>query len=212
MTFDVGRGEGLLIHDYNNFDWQDFIDVLSGAKPQSGSLWWKGKERDKERRKIGVILENPTETMLYLEMSYEDNLCLCLDDKVEHLWRSRKKRKSIAREVAGREITCKVKDLSLEEKYNLVYHKILLQKPEIVFCFFPYRNVDVNMQRFISNFLKRYLSKGIAVVIVTMDVMEGVSIADQILLFAKNESRLIFDREDFERIVSGKKNRFFREK
>ena len=145
-------------------------------------------------------------------MSYEDNLCLCLDDKVEHLWRSRKKRKSIAREVAGREITCKVKDLSLEEKYNLVYHKILLQKPEIVFCFFPYRNVDVNMQRFISNFLKRYLSKGIAVVIVTMDVMEGVSIADQILLFAKNESRLIFDREDFERIVSGKKNRFFREK
>ena len=208
MTFDVGRGEGLLIHDYNNVDWKDFIDVLSGAKPQSGSVWWKGKEKDKEKRKIGVILENPAETMLYPEMSYEDNLCLCLDDKVEHLWRSRKKRKSIAREVAGREITCKVKDLSLEEKYNLIYHKILLQKPEIIFCFFPYRNVDVNLQRFINTFLKRYLAKGIAVVIITMDVMDGVSIADRILLFGKNESRLIFDRKDFEQILSDRKKPF----
>ena len=208
MTFDVGRGEGLLIHDYNNVDWKDFIDVLSGAKPQSGSVWWKGKEKDKDKRKIGVILENPAETMLYPEMSYEDNLCLCLDDKVEHLWRSRKKRKSIAREVAGREITCKVKDLSLEEKYNLVYHKILLQKPEIIFCFFPYRNVDVNLQRFINTFLKRYLAKGIAVVIITMDVMDGVSIADRILLFGKNESRLIFDRKDFEQILSDRKKPF----
>ena len=207
MTFDVDRGEGLLIHDYDNFDWQDFIDVLSGEKPESGSLWWKGKEIDKERRKVGVILENPTETMLYPEMSYEDNLCLCLEHNVERLWMSRKKRRSIAREVAGREITGKVKELSLEEKYDLVYQRILLQKPEIVFCFFPYRNVDVKIQRFIEKFLKRYLSKGIAVVMITMDLMDGVSVADRILLFGKNGSRLIFDREEFERIAFGKEEK-----
>lgn len=45
-------------------------------------------------------------------------------------------------------------------------------------------------------------------VIITMDVMDGVSIADRILLFGKNESRLIFDRKDFEQILSDRKKPF----
>lgn len=207
MTFDVERGEGLLIHDYNNFDWQDFIDVLCGETPQNGSLWWRGRETDREHRKVGIILENPTETMLYSEMSYEDNLCLCLEHKVKYLWASRKKRRSIARETAGRDINCKVKELSLEEKYDLIYNRLLLQKPEIIFCFFPYRNVDVTIRHFIERFLKKYLSKGIAVVMITMDLMDGVSLADRILLFGKNESKLIFEKEEFERIVLGKEDK-----
>lgn len=201
MTFNVKKGECLLIHDYNNFEWKDFIAVLSGTKPQKGNIWWKhGKERN-PKREVAVILENPTETMLFPEMSYEDNLCMNLDHRIGQLWWRRSKRKSIAREIAGREITGKVKDLSLKEKYTLVYNMVLLQKPEIVFCFFPYRNVDIKTQQFTNSFLEKYLSKGIAVVIITLDIMDGVSLADRILLFGKNHCRLIFEREEFEKIV-----------
>lgn len=205
MSFDVEKGECLLIHDYNNLDWEDFITVLSGEKPQSGTVWWRGKGTRSEKRKIAVILENPVETMLFPEMPYEDNLCLNLDHRIQHLWWSRGKRKSIAKEITGENRRCKVKDLSLKEKYGLVYHRVMLQKPEVIFCFFPYRNVDVKTQRFTNEFLKKYLEKGIAVVIVTMDVMDGVSLADRILLFGKNRSRLIFEREEFEQIVLGKR-------
>ena len=207
MTFYVEKGECLLIHDYNNFNWHDFITVLLGGKPQSGKIWWGEKEGKKLKKEIAIILENPTETMLFPEMTYEDNLCFNLDHKIRHLWWSRAKRKSIAREIVGKDITCKVKDLSLKEKYGLVYNKILLQKPQIVFCFFPYRNVDVKTQQFTNSFLKKYLLKGIAVVIITLDILDGISLADRILLFGKNNSRMIFDKEEFERIVlCGRKN------
>lgn len=201
MSFDVEKGECLLVHDYNNFDWKDFIALLSGAKPQSGQIWWEHRGRRSARRDIAVILENPMETMLFPQMSYEDNLCLNLDHRIGCLWWSRNKRKSIAKEIAGREITCRVKDLPLKEKYELIYNKVLLQNPKIIFCMFPYRNVDVKTRQYTNKFLKKYLSAGIAVVIITLDMMEGVAIADRILLFGKNQSRMIFDREEFEKII-----------
>lgn len=201
MTFDVEKGECLLVHDYNNFDWKDFIALLSGERPQSGQIWWEYKGRRNAKRDIAVILENPVETMLFPQMSYEDNLCLNLDHRIGNLWWSRNKRKSIAREIAGKEITCKVKDLSLKEKYELIYNKIRLQNPKIIFCMFPYRNVDVKTQQYTNKFLKKYLSAGIAVVIITLDMMDGVAIADRILLFGKNQSRMIFDKEEFEQII-----------
>lgn len=201
MSFDVEKGECLLVHDYNNFDWKDFIAVLSGEKPHRGQIWWENKGQRNAKRDIAVILENPVETMLFPQMSYEDNLCLNLDHRIGKLWWSRSKRKSIAKELTGREITCKVKDLSLKEKYELIYNKIRLQNPKIIFCMFPYRNVDVRTQQYTNKFLKKYLSAGIAVVIITLDMMEGVALADRILLFGKNHSRMIFDKEEFERII-----------
>ncbi len=203
LSFDVEKGECLLIHDYNNFDWGDFIAVLSGDKPQSGQIWWESKGNRNGKRKIAIIPENPVETMLFQEMTYEDNLCLHLDHRIGSLWWSRNKRKSIAKEVSGKEINGKVKELSLKDKYELIYYKVMLQNPEIVFCFFPYRNVDMKTRQFTNGFFKKYLSKGIAVVIITLDLLEGVGMADRILLFGKNQSKKMFDREEFNRIIVG---------
>ena len=207
MSFDVEKGECLLIHDYNDLDWNDLILLLCGEKPQKGRIWWEGKKPKSARRNIAVILEDPAETMLFSQMSYEDNLCLNLDHRIGHLWWSQNKRRSIAKEITGRENSGKVKDLSLKEKYELVYNKIMLQAPRIIFCMFPYRNVDVKTRQFTNEFLQKYLAAGIAVVIITLDMMEGVAIADRILLFGKNQSKMIFGREEFEKIIFGGSNR-----
>lgn len=207
MSFDVEKGECLLIHDYNDLDWNDLILLLCGEKPQKGQIWWEGKKPKSARRNIAVILEDPAETMLFSQMSYEDNLCLNLDHRIGHLWWSQNKRRSIAKEITGRENSGKVKDLSLKEKYELVYNKIMLQAPRIIFCMFPYRNVDVKTRQFTNEFLQKYLAAGIAVVIITLDMMEGVAIADRILLFGKNQSKMIFGREEFEKIIFGGSNR-----
>ncbi len=207
MSFDVEKGECLLIHDYNDLNWNDLILLLCGEKPQKGQIWWEGKKPKNARRNIAVILEDPAETMLFSQMSYEDNLCLNLDHRIGHLWWSQNKRRSIAKEITGRENSGKVKDLSLKEKYELVYNKIMLQAPRIIFCMFPYRNVDVKTRQFTNEFLQKYLAAGIAVVIITLDMMEGVAIADRILLFGKNQSKMIFGREEFEKIIFGGSNR-----
>lgn len=207
MSFDVEKGECLLIHDYNDLDWNDLILLLCGEKPQKGQIWWEGKKPKSARRNIAVILEDPAETMLFSQMSYEDNLCLNLDHRIGHLWWSQNKRRSIAKEITGRENSGKVKDLSLKEKYELVYNKIMLQAPRIIFCMFPYRNVDVKTRQFTNEFLQKYLAAGIAVVIITLDMMEGVAIANRILLFGKNQSKMIFGREEFEKIIFGGSNR-----
>lgn len=199
MTFDVKKGECLLIYDYHHFDWNDFISVLSGEKPQKGHVWWEGKEDRDGKRKIAIVLENPTETMLFPEMSYEDNLCMYMDHRIDRLWWDRKKRMSIAKEIIGREVPSKVKELTVKEKYELIYHKILLQNPELVFCFFPYMNMDMKTRQLTNKFIKRYLSKGIAVVIITMDIAGGANLADRILLFGKKKKE--FEKEEFDRIT-----------
>lgn len=201
MSFDVEKGECLLIHNYNDLDWNDFLSLLSGEKPQKGRIWWEGRKKKNAKRDIAIILENPAETMLYSQMSYEDNLCLHLDHRIGNLWWSRNKRRSIVKEITGREITGRVKDLSLREKYELVYNKIMLQNPRIIFCMFPYRNVDIKTRQLTNKFLQKYLAAGIAVVIITLDMRDGAAIADRILLFGKNQSRMIFGKEEFEKIV-----------
>ena len=103
MSFDVEKGECLLIHDYNDLNWNDLILLLCGEKPQKGQIWWEGKKPKSARRNIAVILEDPAETMLFSQMSYEDNLCLNLDHRIGHLWWSQNKRRSIAKEITGRE-------------------------------------------------------------------------------------------------------------
>ena len=66
---------------------------------------------------------------------------------------------------------------------------------------FPYRNVDIKTRQLTNEFLQKYLASGIAVVIITLDMRDGAAIADRILLFGKNQSRMIFGKEEFEKIV-----------
>ena len=67
-----------------------------------------------------------------------NNLCICLTEKVPSIWHNKRLQKSIRNEyspILGSDVfEMPVEELSEKQKYQLVYTRVLLQKPEILFC------------------------------------------------------------------------------
>lgn len=205
LSFSVHRGECLAIHDYGNQICEDMVKLICAQKPESGQLLWcKQPYRGKHLRKTAVILENPVENMIYEGMSYEDNLCMTIDHLLPSIWRRKKMRRNIAREVMAEEIPdlkCPVKDLSMRQKYQLIYTRILLQKPDVVFCIHPYLNVDLELQQYIQTLMKMLLERGIAVVIIMVNFQDALVLADRLLLVRDGYNCGTLSRQEFEHLV-----------
>lgn len=205
LSFSVHRGECLAIHDYGNQICDDMVRLICAEKPERGQLLWCGQPyRGRHLRKTAVILENPVENMLYEGMSYEDNLCITIDHLLPSIWRRNKMRKNIAREVMADELPnlrYPVKELSMRQKYQLIYTRILLQKPDVVFCIHPYLNVDLELQQYIQTLMKMLLEREIAVVIIMVNFQDALILADRLLLVKDGCNCGVLTRQEFEYLV-----------
>lgn len=205
LSFSVHRGECLAVHDYGNQICEDLVRLICAEKPECGQLLWCGQPyRGKHLRKTAVILENPVENMLYGGMSYEDNLCITIDHLLPSIWRRNRMRKNIVREVMAKEmpdLRCPVKELSMRQKYQLIYTRILLQRPDVVFCIHPYLNVDLELRQYIQSLMKLLLERGIAVVIVMVNFQDALILADRLLLVKDGCSCGVLTRQEIEHLV-----------
>lgn len=205
LSFSVKKGECLVIHDYDNLICDDLMDVITYKRPEQGHVYWNGKEKGiKYKRRVGIVMEDPARSMLYENMSYEDNLCLNIDHRLEKIWRKHRTRKSVAREIVGEELPDRrisIKNLTMRQKYYLIYTRILLQKPDVVFCVHPYRNVDMDLREYITELIKRFQENGIAVVIITVNFQDVLFLADQLLLVKEGVHHGKLSRMEFEYLI-----------
>lgn len=205
LSFTVKKGECLALHDYGNQICENLMDVITFAKPEMGKVYWRGRQKNLAyKRRVAIILEDPVHSMLYENMSYEDNLCLTIDHKLQGIWRKRKIRRNIAKEIVGEKLPAGgtlVKDLTMRQKYYLIYTRILLQRPDVIFCVHPYLNVDMELQGYIGTLLKRFLEQGIAVVIISVNFQDGLQLADRLLLVRDGVSHGRLSREEFEYLI-----------
>ena len=187
FDFQVKRSECLVIQGIENKKFFELVRTLTGSdKTCESAYFYKNQitELDNDRR-IALIQERPTQTMLFEDMSYMDNLCITLDHRIKGIWRSKKLRKSIQSEYGklfGEEVfEKKLEELTQIQKYELVYGRILLQKPEVVFCIQPFKGVDMVHRNRIWELQEMLLKKGIAVVIVALNRLDEMCLADRIL-------------------------------
>lgn len=205
LSFQVRRGECTILYHDGNLKDEDMINILCDRKPDSGEIMIRGKRYGREdKTKVSLILENPTESMLFYGISYADNLCLALDRKIRGIWMQEKKKRSILRELCGSdtENTRNVKELPPRQKYKLLYTRVLMQKPEVVFCFYPYRNIDVNLRTYIESLIRNLLNAGIAVVIIAVNFRDVVSLADQIVLVNEGINKIVIEKNEFKNIIA----------
>lgn len=206
LTFSVHRGECLALHDYGNQICNDLVNLVCGEKPECGKVFCCGEPYGRKYlRRTAVILENPAENMLYDAMSYEDNLCLTIDHLLPAIWWRNGLKKSIAREMMGEELPdlkLRVKDLTMREKYRLIYTRILLQRPDVVFCIHPYLNVDLELKLDIQNLMQKLLKRGIAVVIVVVNFQDAIDLADRLILVREGRNCGILMKQEFEHLAA----------
>lgn len=203
MSFSVAPGECLVLQDLDNRFLPDLLMVLSGEKKaEQGHIRIGDVEfRQKPDRRIAIIQEVPVQTMLFSNLSYLDNLCFTLDHRFHDVWLTNKIKKSLRQEYAellGEEVfDLRVEELSHKQKYDLIYMRILVQNPKVVFCVQPFKRAEVSIRIHVWELLERFLDKGIAVVILAVNLADSLALADRLIRVGKGRKREEYGRNEF---------------
>lgn len=202
FNMQVYEGECLVIQNLDNQVYQDILHVLYGdRKLKGGDCFIAGKRVQlPESKEIAVISAEPTKTMIFDEMSYMDNLCMGLSRRMPNVWK-RNMRDSIRREyrsILGEEVFRRsVEQLNEKQRYQLVYTRVLLQKPKVVVCVQPFKGADLSHRVFVWKMMEMLLDKGMSVVILTINLADSMSLADRLIRIGKEGIVQEVQREEF---------------
>lgn len=206
LSFSVAPGECLVLQDLDNRIFPELIEVLSGKQTaQEGCVYVEGAPLGGRRdRRIAVVQELATQTMLFPNVSYLDNLCFTLDHRFPDVWTRGRIKKSIRREYAGflgeEVFNLPVEALSERQKYELVYTRILLQNPRVVFCVQPFKGAEVAMRLRVWELLALLLEREIAVVVLAVNLADSLALADRLIQVRQGRVEAEYDREDFAKL------------
>ena len=186
LSLRVAPGECVVVQDLNNHIFDDLIRVMSGqCQPDGGRILLGGKLYTRRRkREVAVVDKLPMESMLFPQMSYMDNLCFDMDHILPEIWRLPRTRRSIRREWAprlGNAFDLSVEELSRSQKYDLIYTRVLLQRPKAVVCVQPFMHADMEHRLHIWTLIDELLKKGVAVIILAVNLADGLALADRLV-------------------------------
>lgn len=208
LDFSVREGECLAIQCLEQKISRELFQILLFSQiPDAGELYMDGERVDNIMdRRIAVIMEQPWESMIFPHMSVLDNLCICMDHRVPEVWHSAKVRANLRKmleEHMGKDI-CerKISELTVQQKSELVYTRVLLQKPRIVFCIQPFKGEDLAHRVLIWELQKRLLDRGIAVVIMAVNMADALSLADRVIRIDNDTKVYEYERPDFKKLPS----------
>lgn len=208
LSFSVQPGECVVLQDLNNQIFGDLLDLFTGKRPlEQGSFELEGRVFHPAcTREIAVLLEHAHTSMLFKEMSVLDNLCFTLDHRLPEVWRNKRLRRGIEQEcgeLLDPELFSLWPDqLTTPQKYDLVYARVLLQKPKVVFCVQPFQGADMELRMRIWNHLERLLGQGAALVILAVNLADSLSLAHQLIRIRRDGPHEYYGREEFSHLSS----------
>lgn len=208
ISFSVRKGECLLMVDLNNSMLQDIIELMRGQRiPESGKIIYQEEEYNFQtavrflKLGIGIISENPVQTSLFWNMSYLDNLMFMLDGKLEKSHVGKRYRKSIIREygsVLGKSIYAgDLAQVNMPELFDLVYYRMILYHPDLIFCVNPFSVGDVTCRKHVLMLIQKLRKMGITVVILSVLTSDALEVAERLLMFSEGKLVREYAKEEF---------------
>ena len=206
LTFSVAPGECVVLQDLQNRIFRDLVGLFMGDVPiRAGAIRLGGVPyRPEQNRQIAVIGERPDRSMIFPQLSYLDNLGITLDHRLPELWFSRRVQWGLRQE-CERKLGTEVFDLPpgkllTQQKYDLVYQRILLQNPKVVFCIQPFQGADMEMRIHIWKLLEQIQEKGIALVILAINLADSLSLASRLIRIRQDAPPETYEQSEFGRI------------
>jgi ribose transport system ATP-binding protein len=139
--------------------------------------------------------------MLFNELSYLDNLCFSLDWRLPEVWRDNKVREGIRREykdILGADVfDMRIDALNEKQKFSLVYTRIAIQRPKVVFCLQPFRRADMELRLHIMELMQMLLGNGAALIILDFNLADSLSMADRLVRIRMDRPNEEYTREEF---------------
>ncbi len=202
LSLCIHRGENVLLFDQNNTILDEVMDILGAEeKPLRGRIY-PDLNIHMRGTKIALIQRDATRTMLFPEMSFLDNLCLLLAERVPYFWQKKQLSKSVFleyREEIGEAIEAKnLYHLSKRDLCRLVYYRCLIAKPDLVVCLQPLSDMDMYLRPVILDLLTRLRNHGIAVLVLNTELYDTLYIADRLIQVEQGKVAAEYTREHFE--------------
>lgn len=202
LSFSVYGGENVLLLDQSNTILDELTELLLGNKrPADGQILPSPAMAARERR-IAVIQRDAVRSMLFPEMSYLENLCFPLAEKVPFFWQRPKLKRSVLREYREEIGPCigagSLYGLTQKELYTLVYYRYLIAKPDLVICVQPLSDTDMYLRTHIAELLSRLRNTGIAVLVLNTELYDTLYIADRLIRVEQGRVIAQVPRERFD--------------
>lgn len=185
LSFSVSAGENVLLLDRSNTIIDELSELLVGEEePGSGIILpvLPGKER---KKRIVLIKRDAVHSTLFPELSYLENLCSPLAEKVPLFWQKSKFKKSVCheyREKIGPVIEAdNLYGLSQKDLLTLVYYRYLIARPELVICVQPLSNMDMHLRSHVLELMAELRNSGIAVLMLNTELYDTFYIANKLV-------------------------------
>lgn len=206
LSFCAAAGECVVVQDLQNTIFSDLIAMLQGERRiQAGEIRLCGRfYRPGASREIAVIRERPESSMIFGQMSCLDNLCMTVDHRLPEVWRSARVRRGLRREwekrLGAQTLEQTPAQLGKRQRIDLVYERIRLQRPRVVFCVQPFSGCDVGMRMHIWELLKGLMDQGIALVILAVNLADTFTLADRLVRVQHGKACETYERSEFDHL------------
>jgi ribose transport system ATP-binding protein len=188
LRFGISEGESVLLWMRSEASIDRIADLIARrSQPDSGHLLFQRRRMRNLRGALPIsfIDESPTQTMLFPEMSYMDNLCFHAGERVPTLWRRSAFRRSVRAEYIGAlggDIDAPSLDgLSNKSIYNLVYYREILFRPVLTVLIKPFLNTDKALKQHIISLIGSLRAQGTALLILDNSLSSSAMVADRLL-------------------------------
>lgn len=210
MSFSVGKGECTVLFDTDNTALPDIIELMKGSlKADSGNILLEGTAYRPHRTRtptdcgLAFVGEH---SMIFKEMNYINNLCFLLDQKRNGIRLNQRIMKSIIREyepLVGSDIHEEnVMNLKKQEIYDLIFYRIQLFRPKIVFYIQPFANADLYLRRHLIDLISQLKKQGTTVIFLSVNIADSLVIADKLILIKNGRFNGEYYRPEFKKFSS----------
>lgn len=140
---------------------------------------------------IAFIPEDPVPKSLFFDYSYLENLTFLLDRKLgRSIIRSQILNfvREEFRDLAGDAVDAPdLWGLEMDALCRLVYYRILLYKPTVVFIMQPFAHADMQLSDCIVELINLLKQNGLAVVLLTVSLADAQVVTDRLLILNGQE-------------------------
>ena len=213
MTFTIAKGECTVLLDMDNTVLSDIMKLMNGELRQysgdvflENTLYTEKKAGHAIANGVAFIEEDPIETMLFKEMSYINNLCFLVDKKQNPVGLNKRIINNVIQEyepIVGIDIyETNIMNLKLKSLYELIYYRIHLCNPKIVFCVQPFSGADMYLRRHLIELINQLKKKKITVIVLGVRIADSLMIADKLILLEKGGFSSEYSSSEFQRFSS----------
>lgn len=199
LSFQCREGEILGIYDLQNKFSRELRRLLLGKRSYEGCLKVEGKpvqvnsDYKLVQNRIGVVDGNNYSTLIFPELSVHENIEMAIYKKAaiykffitRRLWRYFDK---LGKEICRQDnISEASKLVNRQDTTKIIYNRLYLTKPKVLFCFQPFLHLDAISRKELEKILVKFCQDRAGVVLSSANISDLLLLCDRILIVEKNK-------------------------